>query len=138
MRHYLLRLGALVLAGVVAGPAAVAAEGVQQVDLALVLAVDVSSSMNEAEQRAQREGYVRAFHDPDVLLAIRSGPRGRIAVAYLEWAGPDFQSTRVPWTVIGGDGDAAAFADRLASIPYGVQHSTSISAAWPRVSRCRS
>src|SRR5690606_35768260 len=57
------------------------------VDLELVLAVDVSRSMDLDEHRLQRDGYVQAFLHPDLLDAIASGPYGRIAVTYLEWAG---------------------------------------------------
>ena len=58
------------------------------VDLELVIAVDVSLSMDLDEQRLQRDGYVMAFRDPEVHKAIASGPNGRIAVTYMEWAGP--------------------------------------------------
>jgi hypothetical protein len=81
------------------------------VDLRLVLCVDVSSSMSAAEQRLQREGYVSALRDPEVLLSIETGPRGRIAIAYLEWAGRDDQRLVMPWTVLDEPQDAAAFAD---------------------------
>ena len=104
-----------------------AGESSPPVDLALVLAVDVSSSMNASEQRAQRDGYVGAFRDRDVLGAIASGPRGRIAVTYVEWAGSAYQLVQVPWTVIGGPGDAAAFADRLAAGPLSADRGTSLS-----------
>jgi hypothetical protein len=69
-------------------------------DLELVLAGDVSGSMTEEELRLQREGLAAAFHDPQVLNAIRSGPLGRIAVTYVEWAGPGEQWIVVPWTMI--------------------------------------
>ncbi len=99
------------------------------VDLALVLAVDVSSSINEAELQAQRNGYVQAFRNRDVVAAITSGLRGRIAVAYMEWAGAGHQAVRVPWTVVASPLDARAFADRLAAAPVSVEPATSISAA---------
>jgi hypothetical protein len=98
-----------------------------EVDLALILAVDVSSSMNASEQRAQREGYVSAFRHPDVLRSIETGPRGRIAVAYLEWAGPAYQRVLVPWTVLERPDDAASFADALAALPLVAEAGTSIS-----------
>lgn len=59
----------------------------QPVDLELVLAVDVSGSIDFEEARLQRQGYMAAFLDPVVLGAIASGPHGRIAVTYIEWAG---------------------------------------------------
>jgi hypothetical protein len=83
------------------------------VDLELVLAVDVSRSMDFEEQRLQRNGYVAAFRHPEVLAAIASGPLGRIAVTYVEWAGPASQSVIVPWTVLASSDDALAFAERL-------------------------
>ncbi len=98
------------------------------VDVALVLAVDVSSSMNEREQRAQRDGYVEAFRNRAVVDAIASGARGRIAVTYVEWAGPRVQVTRVPWAIVADAAEAAAFADRLAAAPLAVERATSISA----------
>ena len=84
------------------------------VDLELVLAVDVSHSMSGAELVQQRNGYVAAFRHPEVLSAIRSGELGRIAVAYVEWAGPLEQRVVVPWTIITGADDAAHFAETLA------------------------
>jgi hypothetical protein len=83
------------------------------VDLELVLAVDVSRSMDFEEQRLQRNGYVAAFRHPEVLAAIASGPLGRIAVTYVEWAGPASQRVIVPWTVLASSDDALAFARRL-------------------------
>jgi hypothetical protein len=97
------------------------------VDLELVLAVDVSRSMDMDEQTLQRDGYVAAFRHKDVIEAISSGPNGRIAVSYVEWAGPAFQTTLVPWTVIDGAAAAHAFADRLAAAPMSREHGTSIS-----------
>jgi hypothetical protein len=57
------------------------------VDLELVLAVDVSYSMDLDEQRLQRQGYVAAFLEPELIEAIENGPLGRIAVTYVEWGG---------------------------------------------------
>ncbi|MXQ14103.1 DUF1194 domain-containing protein [Microvirga makkahensis] len=85
-----------------------------EVDLALVLAVDVSQSMETEEQLLQREGFIEAFRSPEVHAAIRGGMLGRIAVAYVEWAGAADQRILVPWTVIEDSGDAHGFADRLA------------------------
>jgi hypothetical protein len=97
------------------------------VDLQLVLAVDVSRSMDFNEQRIQRDGYVTAFKSPEVQQAIASGPYGRIAVTYIEWSGAFFQRVLVPWHVIGSDEDALAFADALAKAPLEVDNRTSIS-----------
>lgn len=81
------------------------------VDLELVLAVDVSYSMDEREQRIQRNGYVAAMQDPLVIGAILSGPLRRIAVTYVEWGGSAVQT--VPWTVIDSPASAARFAETL-------------------------
>ena len=73
-----------------------AARAQTDVDLELVLAVDISFSMDYEEQRLQRDGYVSAFRDPQILKAIQSGANGRIAVTYVEWAGPETQNVVVP------------------------------------------
>lgn len=99
------------------------------VDLELVLAVDVSLSMDLEEQRLQREGYVAALRDPKVIEAIQSGLHGRIAVTYVEWAGARIQSVVVPWRLLGAAEDANAFADLLAQQPISRFTMTSISAA---------
>ena len=84
------------------GPAGGAAAEDMDVDLELVLAVDVSRSMDPAEQELQKQGYISALQHPDVLQAIREGFRGRIAIAYAEWAGPGMQRVIAPWTLIDG------------------------------------
>ena len=99
-----------------------------EVDLELVLAVDVSRSMDIDELDVQREGYVAAFRHPDVISAIRSGPLGRIAVTYVEWAGPQNQATVIPWTVIDSEDAAQAFATLLSATARGRYMWTSISA----------
>ncbi len=113
------------LAIAAAGP--VAAQAQDDVDLQLVLAVDVSHSMDYQEQELQRDGYVAAFRDPEVIRAIRQGARGRIAVTYLEWSGADTQQVVVPWTLIDGAAAAEAFAVRLATQAISRGHTTSIS-----------
>jgi hypothetical protein len=83
------------------------------VDIELVLAVDVSRSMDAREQQVQREGYIEAIRHPEVIAAIKSGLRGRIAVTYFEWAGPSSQQIVVPWTMIDDEASANAFARRI-------------------------
>ena len=90
-----------------------AQEVAREVDLALVLAVDVSLSMDPEEQRVQRQGYVAAFRSEAVKAAVRQGLIGRIAVTYVEWAGVGSQYVVVPWTVIGTAAEAEGFADQL-------------------------
>ena len=120
-------LGSLALLfGVFAGMSAEAQSERPFVDLELVLAVDVSSSMAGAEQQVQRKGYVSAFRHPELVQAIRSGPLGLIAVAYMEWAGPDYQRIVLPWTIIGGDDQARRFANALADQPIVGAPGTSI------------
>jgi hypothetical protein len=108
-----------------AGP--VAAE--TEVDVALVLAVDVSRSMDHDEQALQREGFVEAFRSPGVHDAIVKGSLGRIAVTYVEWSGAAQQVLVMPWTIIDGPPAAGAFADRLGGAPISRFFSTSISGA---------
>ena len=98
----------------------------QDVDIELVLAVDVSSSVDNVEQILQRRGYVAAFRDPEVIAAITSGSFGRIAVTYVEWAG-DYHKVVVPWRIIQSESDARAFAGELASKPISHADLTSIS-----------
>jgi hypothetical protein len=103
-----------------------------EVDLALVLAVDVSTSMDPDEQDLQRQGYVEAFRSPAVHQAVRTGMLGRIAVTYVEWGGARrlrFQSVVVPWTVLETPEDSITFADRLARAPIHRVAGTSISEA---------
>src|SRR5262245_38752772 len=78
------------------------------VDLELILAVDVSRSMDTDEQQLQRDGYVAAIRHPEVVAAIGQGLHGKIALSYIEWAGIDTQFTVVDWRII--DGAAAANA----------------------------
>lgn len=101
----------------------------QEVDLVLVLAVDVSFSMDPEEQELQRQGFVEAFRSPHIHRAIARGAIGRIAVTYMEWAGASDQRVLMPWTVIYGAEDAMAFADQLSSRPIRRGQNTSISAA---------
>ncbi|MCG7391761.1 DUF1194 domain-containing protein [Microvirga sp. ACRRW] len=98
-----------------------------QLDLALVLAVDVSSSMEAEEQGLQRAGFVEAFRSSLVHEAIRSGTTGRIAVTYVEWSGAKDQAVLVPWTLIDGPEKAKAFAASLASRSVRQAGMTSIS-----------
>ena len=95
----------------------------------LVLAVDVSRSIDEDEAKLQREGYRAAMTDPRVVSAIRSGTLGAIAVCYLEWASADYQRVVIPWTRIDGQEAANAWAERLAAAPRVSRSWTSISGA---------
>lgn len=100
-----------------------------EVDLALVLAVDVSRSMDVDEQRLQRDGFVEAFRSQAVHDAIGKGAIGRIAVVYVEWSGATQQKVVVPWRVVDGPERARDFSERLENTPIGLMLSTSISGA---------
>jgi hypothetical protein len=97
------------------------------VDLELILAVDVSYSMDPSEQALQRQGYVEAFRHPQVIAAIGGGRLGRIAVTYAEWGGRTVQI--VPWTVVDGIEAGDRFAAMLAEAPLQRISFTSISNA---------
>jgi len=111
--------------GLAAMMAAAPAFAETSVDLELVLAVDVSHSMDLDEQHLQRDGYVAALQHPDVVDAIRSGPLGRIALTYVEWAGPQSQVVIVPWTLIDSEAAADRVAGLLSAAPLGRYTGTS-------------
>nr|CAD6601444.1 hypothetical protein RTCK_00865 [Rhizobium sp. TCK] len=115
------------LSGAAAG--ATAAENGGEVDVELLLAVDVSRSMDYEEVRMQREGYIAAIQHPDFINAVRGGLLGRIAVSYFEWAGVVDPSSRIDWQTIETAEDAKAFAARLQERPIITNRRTSISAA---------
>lgn len=115
-------------AAVLLAPLPVQAQEVP-VDLELVLAVDISGSVDEVEAQLQREGYVAALRHPQVIEAIQGGMIGRIAVAYVEWANEFYQRTVLDWTLLEGPEDALAFSDALAEAPITSVPWTSISGA---------
>jgi hypothetical protein len=115
----------LAAAGAAAFPGPLRAE--DPVDVALVLAVDVSRSIDEDEARLQREGYRNAVSDPVVIAAIRGGLIGSVAIAYVEWAGIEYQRTVIPWHRIASQADADAWAGELAEAPRTSLSWTSIS-----------
>lgn len=84
----------------------------ERVDLALVIASDVSTSMSYAERQMQQKGFVEAFRHPRIIEAMKSGRAGKIAVIYMEWGGRERQRIVVPWTII--DGEAAAWSFSIA------------------------
>ena len=114
------------LVAVLLASAPAAAEEIA-VDLELVLAVDVSYSVDWNEGYLQREGYIRAFEDPRLVAAITGGIHGRIAVTYVEWAGRGVTRTVADWTLIDGVAAAEAFATALISQPVNGGRGTSIS-----------
>lgn len=125
-----MRFMIIVLVMLIAAPRSIAQSTTPPVvDVELVLAVDVSWSMDYDEQVFQRAGYAAAFRHPDVIAAIRSGDWQQIAVTYVEWAGNGLSTTVVPWTIVSDTESAAAFADELAKAPIGRMRRTSISSA---------
>ncbi len=117
------------LAAFVASTGAAAAAQAVPVDLELVIAVDVSGSMDAEEQAVQRAGYVEAIRHPDFIQAVASGAYQRVAVTYVEWAGSGWQATVIPWRLIDSAESARAFADQLSAEAISSYHGTSISSA---------
>ena len=113
-----------VLATVMFVSPAIAAE---QVDLLLVLASDVSRSVDAAKFKLQRDGYVAAISNPRVIEAIKSGPHGRIAICFIEWSGVGAQKVVIDWTMIDGTKAAQDFASQLDEAQRSFADRTSIS-----------
>jgi len=142
MRWYV-SIGAVLVAGVLAGGdvAGVAAPGPGNqanprladkeatVDVELVLAVDVSYSMDMDELAIQREGYAQAIVSKEFLQALKSGPNGKIAVTYFEWAASTDQKVIIPWRLIDGPETADAVANEIMKTPIRRASRTSISGA---------
>ena len=125
----------LLLTGAAAG-AAIAAPGVwrearaeDSVDLVLVLAADVSRSVDDEKFKLQREGYAAAIADPTVVRLMQSGKHKAIALQLVEWSGASAVSVMVDWVRISTHDDAVTFADRLRAAPRLYRDRTSISTA---------
>ena len=140
MRWYV-SIGAVMIVGVLAGGdvAGIAApntghrladkEATPSVDVELVLAVDVSYSMDMDELAIQREGYAQAFVSKEFLQALKTGPNGKISVTYFEWAASTDQKIIIPWRVIDGPETADAVANEIMKAPIRRASRTSISGA---------
>jgi hypothetical protein len=126
-RAVLAGLGASAALGGLARRPALAAGPV--VDLQLILAADVSRSINDARFQLQREGYAAAIADPRVVRAMTGGRLKRIALGYCEWSSPSQQITLVDWTVIDGQETAEGFAGQLLLPPRPFAASTAIGEA---------
>jgi hypothetical protein len=105
------------------------ATAAEKVNLQLILAADVSLSIDPDEFHLQREGYASAFANPKVLNAIQSGPYRAIAVSFVEWSGSEAQRVVADWTVIRDEETAGEFAAALRTAPRSFESVTSISAA---------
>jgi Protein of unknown function (DUF1194) len=99
------------------------------VDVELILAVDVSYSMDPDEQALQREGYVSALTSPEFLTALKAGIHARIAITYFEWANANDQKILLPWRLIDGPVTARAVADEISRAAYRRAYRTSIAGA---------
>jgi len=104
------------------------ARAAEPVDLLLVLAADVSRSVDATKFQLQRNGYAAAITNPRVIDAIRSGPHGRIGVAFVEWSGAAAQKVIIDWTIIGDMAAAQDFSAHIAEAPRPFADRTSISA----------
>lgn len=100
-----------------------------EVDLLLVLAVDVSRSVDAQKFKLQREGYASALTNPRVVAAIQSVPTGRIAICFIEWSGQTAQAVVVDWTVVGSEVEARDFAARILAAPRFFMDRTAIGSA---------
>lgn len=116
---------ALVVSLLVLAPVARAAE---QVDLLLVLASDVSRSVDTRKFELQRQGYAAALSNPRVVEAIRSGPHGRIAICFVEWSGANSQKLVIDWTIVDDVASARKIGDQMLELPRSFADRTSISA----------
>jgi hypothetical protein len=100
-----------------------------QVDLLLVLAADISRSLDSTKFKLQREGYAAALTNPKVLAAINSVPTGRIAICFVEWSGANAQAVIVDWTSVGDATEAEALAQRILAAPRLFMERTAIGSA---------
>ena len=106
-----------------------AAEAPVAVDAAIVLAADVSRSIDDGEFALERRGYADAIQSQQLIDAISTGPHGAIALAYVEWAGEGEEKVVVDWAVIRNDADARAFAAALTAAPRSFVGRTAIGSA---------
>src|SRR5215813_15301541 len=99
------------------------------VDLEVILAADVSRSIDDTEFELQRKGYAAALTDPRVLTAIHGRTNGAVAVCFIEWSGEEDQQVVVDWTEIRDEEDAGSIAAAILAAPRSFMGRTSISAA---------
>ncbi|MFO0986021.1 MAG: DUF1194 domain-containing protein [Alphaproteobacteria bacterium] len=101
----------------------------EAVDVELILAIDVSGSIDEEEAALQRRGYLAALVDPQVLRAISGGEKRKIGLTYIEWAGYHYQRVIVDWAAISDKASAENFVAKVAQVPVSTERWTSISGA---------
>lgn len=125
LRQHLAQLR--ILAAVAAASLPSVAQAEPAVDVQLVIAADVSTSMDKEEKELQQQGFVEAFRNPELIRTILSGPAARISVTYIEWGGNRAPKVVVPWTVIDSPASALAFAQRLdANFPARMPRGTAL------------
>ncbi len=108
-------------------PSAVKAQGREPVDLALLLSIDCSYSVDTREFRLQTNGTAHALRKPEILAAIQAGPLKRIAVAVVQWSDDKNQRVTVPWTIISNAEDIDRLASQIENQPrYLAEGGTSI------------
>jgi hypothetical protein len=133
-------VGAVLIAGAIAGGAGIAAPGsksqfadandnLASVDIELIIAVDVSYSMDLDELAVQREGYAQAIVSKEFLQALKTGPNRKLAVTYFEWSASSDQKIIIPWRLIDGPEAADAVAAEIMKTPVRRGSRTSISGA---------
>jgi hypothetical protein len=105
-----------------------AARAAEQVDLLLVLASDVSRSVDTRKFELQRQGYAAALSNPRVIDAIKSGPHGRIAICFVEWSGATSQKLVIDWTIVSDMASARKIGDQMLELPRSFADRTSIAA----------
>jgi uncharacterized protein DUF1194 len=108
--------------------AGASARAQEQVDLLLVLASDVSRSVDTRKFELQRQGYAEALSNPRVIEAIKSGPHGRIAICFVEWSGQTSQKLVIDWMVVSDAASARKISDQMLELPRTFADRTSISA----------
>ena len=106
-----------------------AAPSAEQVDMKLVLATDVSGSINTEEFELQRQGTADAFMDPEVIKSIQSGALGRIAVAMFDFSSPEYDKVVLDWHIIRDKASSTAFAKQVRDAPRTPGRRTSVSSA---------
>jgi hypothetical protein len=130
-----LRINLALCAAVVLGlavtpaPRAGGASAPVAVDAAIVLAADVSRSIDDEEFALERRGYGDALRSQQLLDAISTGPHGAIALSYVEWAGDGEERVVVDWAVIRNQNDARAFVAAMNAAPRSFIGRTAIGAA---------
>ena len=136
MRFLVVSALALLLTGAGSRP-----DAPEEVDVALVLVTDVSRSVDDSEFDLEKSGYASALSNPRIVAALQGGPAGRIAVAYVEFAGATEVETVLDWTVLSDEASVRAFTDRLLAAPRtfrgrtaigaGIEHAARMIAAMP-------